>query len=196
MNARHESGAERLAELRATAREPWALACVALVALALLGAALGLRVNVTPSYPLGLYRVTGGAADAARGTVVVVCLPKEWSHLAQHRGYLGPGWCTGGDYGLGKLAVAAAGDVVELGPEGTRVNGRLLPHSRPATRDAQGRPVPHAPFGRRQLTAGELWLYSPYHGGAFDSRYFGPARVEWVRAVVEPVWTWHCVGRE
>jgi conjugative transfer signal peptidase TraF len=190
MSARRACAAARLAELRATACEPWALACVVLVALALLGAALGFRVNVTRSYPLGLYRVTGGAADAARGTVVVVCLPEEWSRFAQRRGYLGPGWCTGGDYGLGKMTVAAAGDVVELGPEGARVNGRLLPHSRPAARDAQGRPVPHAPFGRRQLAAWELWLYSPYHGGAFDSRYFGPARVEWVRAVVRPVLTW------
>lgn len=47
-------------------------------------------------------------------------------------------------------------DVVELGPEGMRVNGRLLPHSRPAERDAQGRPVPHAPFGRGQLAGGEM----------------------------------------
>lgn len=190
MSAGRERAAARLKELRVTAREPWARACVVLVALALLGAALGFRVNVTRSYPLGLYRVTGGAADAVRGSVVVVCLPEEWSRLAQRRGYLGPGWCAGGDYGLGKMAVAAAGDVVEVGPEGVRVNERLLPHSRPLSRDAHGRPMPHAPFGRRQLTAGELWLYSPYHAGAFDSRYFGPARVESVRAVVQPVLTW------
>lgn len=190
MSARRERVAARLDELRATTREAWARGCVVLVALALLAAGLGLRVNVTRSYPIGLYRVTGGAAHAARGRVAVVCLPEEWSRLAQRRGYLGPGWCPGGDYGLGKLAVTAAGDVVELDAAGTRVNGRLLPHSRPVARDAQGRLVPHAPFGRRQLATGELWLYSPYHGGAFDSRYFGPARVEWVRAVVRPVLTW------
>ena len=44
-------------------------------------------------------------------------------------------------------------------------------------------------FLRRTLQPGELWLYSPHHAGAFDSRYFGPARVGWVRAVVVPVWT-------
>jgi conjugative transfer signal peptidase TraF len=161
-----------------------------LVAVALLGAAMGLRVNVTRSYPVGLYRVVGGAADAARGAVVVVCLPREWSQLAQRRGYLGPGWCSGGDYGLAKLAIAAAGDVVELEPDGIRVNGRLLAHSRRVVRDARGRPMPHVTFGRRTLAPGELWLYSPHHAGAFDSRYFGPARVAWVRSVVVPVWTW------
>jgi type IV secretory pathway protease TraF len=50
--------------------------------------------------------------------------------------------------------------------------------------------MPHVAFGRRTLRPGELWLYSPYHAGAFDSRYFGPARAASVRAVVAPVWTW------
>lgn len=180
----------RLSELRATLREPWARVCLGLLTVALLAAALGLRVNVTRSYPLGLYRVVGGAADVERGSVVVVCLPEAWSRFARQRGYLGPGWCPAGDYGLGKMVVAVGGDAVELRADGLTVNGQGVPNSRPLPRDAQGRPVPHHPFGRRQLREGELWLYSPYTAGAFDSRYFGPARAEWVRAVVRPVWTW------
>jgi conjugative transfer signal peptidase TraF len=177
-------------ELRSTLREPWARVCLGAVALALAGVLLGLRVNVTRSYPLGLYRVVGGAAEAERGSVVVVCLPEAWSRFARGRGYLGAGWCPGGDYGLGKMVLAAEGDVVELQPDGISVNGRAIPGSRALPRDARGRSMPHHPFGRHQLRPGELWLYSPHTPGAFDSRYFGPVRAEWVRAVVRPVWTW------
>lgn len=179
----------RLAALARTCREPWARVVIVLVAL--LGAAAlgGLRVNVSRSYPVGLYRVVGDAASVQRGSVVVVCLPVEWARFAFQRGILGSGHCEGGTYGLGKMVLAVGGDIVEVQPEGIAVNGLPIPNSQPRERDSRGRALPHHSWGIYQIGEGEMWLYSPYHRAAFDSRYFGPVHVARVRSIIVPVWT-------
>ncbi|HEV2147432.1 MAG TPA: conjugative transfer signal peptidase TraF [Longimicrobiaceae bacterium] len=179
----------RLAALAQTCREPWARVCVVVVAVLCAAALAGLRVNVSRSYPIGLYHVVGGAASMQRGSVVVVCLPVEWARFARQRGILGPGHCEGGTYGLGKMVLAMEGDVVELRPEGITVNGSAVARSRTLDRDSRGRPLPQYPPGRYVLRQGEVWLFSGYAVGAFDSRYFGPVFVSRVRAVIRPLWT-------
>ncbi len=178
-----------LAVLGEACREWWVRA--ALLAVALLGAGVlaGFRVNVTRSCPLGLYRVVGDASAVERGSVVIVCLPPEWARFALRRGILGPGHCDGGSYGLGKMVLAVGGDVVELRPEGLSVNGVPVPNGTPLERDSRGRPIPHYAWGRHALRQGEVWLYSPFHVAAFDSRYFGPVTVTRIQAVIRPVWT-------
>jgi conjugative transfer signal peptidase TraF len=175
--------------LREVCHERWLWA--ALLGVALLGAGVlaGFRVNVTRSYPLGLYRVVGGASAAERGSVVIVCLPPEWARFALRRGILGPGHCQGGSYGLGKRVLAMGGDVVELRRDGLTVNGVPVPYGTPLKRDSRGQPMPHYAWGRYALRQGEVWLYSPYHVAAFDSRYFGPVTVTRIQAVIQPVWT-------
>jgi conjugative transfer signal peptidase TraF len=181
----------RLAALADTCREPWARVCIVVAAVLCMAALAGLRVNVTRSYPLGLYRVVGGASSVRRGSVVVVCLPVEWAHFARRRGILGPGHCEGGTYGLGKMVLAVGGDVVELRREGITVNGVDVPRSRSLDRDSRGRPLPQYPAGRYVLRPGEVWLFSGYTPQAFDSRYFGPILTYRVRGTVLPVWTLH-----
>ena len=171
-------------------REPWVRAVLGALGFVAVGVLVGVRLNVTPSYPLGFYVMEGDADDVVRGSIVTVCLPERWARFGLSRGYLGHGWCPGGSYGLGKMVLAAGGDVVETRPDGIRVNGRPVARSRTFPRDAHGRPLPHYPFGTHRLAAGELWLFSPYTAAAYDSRYFGPVRVERVQAVVRPLWTW------
>jgi conjugative transfer signal peptidase TraF len=176
--------------LREVCRELWVRA--ALLAVALLGAGVlaGFRVNVTRSYPLGLYRVVGDASEVERGSAVIVCLPPEWAHFGLRREILGPGHCEGGSYGLGKMVLAVGGDVVEFRRIGLTVNGVPVPYGTPLERDSRGRPMPHYPRGRRTLRPGEVWLHSAHDPRAFDSRYFGPIYVTRVQAVVLPVWTY------
>ncbi|MEC3947843.1 S26 family signal peptidase [Sphingobium sp. HWE2-09] len=65
------------------------------------------------------------------------------------------------------------------GREGTRswyYCGRtFLGASRPAVRD--GRPLPHLRWGDRPIPAGYIFVGSD-HAGGFDSRYFGPVRLD------------------
>jgi conjugative transfer signal peptidase TraF len=154
---------------------------------ALLGI-LGFRFNLTGSLPYGVYHTTG--EPARRGSIVHVCLPPQVAAFARERGYLGPGSCAGGVRPLGKMVLAVGGDVVVLRPDGIRVNGVAIPHSATLPRDSRGRPLPHAPWGEYRLPAGELWLFSPYRRNAYDSRYFGPVKIERMISVLEPVWTW------
>jgi conjugative transfer signal peptidase TraF len=177
----------RLAAMADTFREPWARACIVVAALLCAAVLAGFRVNVSQSYPVGLYRVVGGASSVQRGSVVVVCLPAEWAHFARRRGILGPGHCEGGTYGLGKMVLGVEGDVVELRREGITLNGSAVPRSRTLNRDSQGRPLPQYPRGRYVLRKGEVWLFSPYHPAAFDSRYFGPVPISRIQLVIQMV---------
>jgi conjugative transfer signal peptidase TraF len=154
---------------------------------ALLGI-LGFRFNLTGSLPYGVYHTT--AEPARRGSIVHVCLPPKVAAFARERGYLGPGSCVGGVRPLGKMVLAVGGDVVVLRPEGIRVNGVSISHSAALPRDSRGRPLPHAPWGEYRLSAGQLWLFSPYRRNAYDSRYFGPVKIQRMISVLDPVWTW------
>lgn len=162
-------------------------------AVALLGV-FGFRFNLTQSLPVGVYRVTPEAA--VRGSIVHVCLPREVAEFARERGYLGPGSCASGVRPLGKAVLALGGDLVTLRPEGIRVNGETVPHSATVPRDRRGRPLPHFPWGEHRLDSGEIWLFSPYQPNAYDSRYFGPVRMEQVISVLKPVWTWSFRGSD
>ena len=185
---RYDTFRTNVAILRRTCQEWWVKVSFLVLVIAGLGTVAGFRVNVTRSLPLGLYHV-GDASAVERGSAVIVCLPEAWARFALRRGILGPGHCEGGSYGLGKMVLAVGGDVVEFRQEGLRVNGRSIPNSRTLERDRHGRSMPHHPWGSYKLRPGEVWLFSPYHRGAFDSRYFGPISSRRIRSVIRPVWT-------
>lgn len=168
----------------------WAgrISFVAVITLGLCTTA-GLRLNVSRSLPLGLYQIVGDRSTVQTGSVVIVCLPGEWTRFARERRILGPGRCKGGSYGLGKIVLAAGGDTVDIRDAGLVVNGERIPNSRVLERDSRGRSVPHHPWGTYLLEPDQLWLFSPYHATSFDSRYFGPLTRSHVRAVVRPVLT-------
>ncbi len=146
----------------------------------------GVRLNVSPSVPLGLYRET--PAPVARGAMVVACLPMGWGDLAKARGYLGVGRCPGGVSPVGKLVLAMPGDTVTFTMSGIVVNGQPISRTRPQPRDHAGRPLAHYPFGTMVVRAGTVVLYAP-HGGSFDARYYGPIPTAGVQTVVRPIWT-------
>ena len=64
------------------------------VGLCVVFAALGFRLNLTPSLPLGLYRLAPGPIE--RGALVATCLPLEMALEGRQRGYLSRGGCPGG----------------------------------------------------------------------------------------------------
>lgn len=147
----------------------------------------GYRVNITPSMPLGVYRLTDEAVRP--GSAVFFCLePEEYIRLAADRDYVGFGFCPGGLRPLLKEVAGMPGDSIRI--EGGRilVNGRPLPHSTIKESDSQGRPVPirMSPTDGN-IPAGHAFLLAP-HDGSFDSRYFGFVPLAGLQRV-EPVIT-------
>jgi conjugative transfer signal peptidase TraF len=80
-----------------------------------------------------------------------------------------------------KPIAALPGDTVEVELDGVRVNGLFIANSKPITVDPKGRSM-HPRLGRFKVNPGEVWLVSHFHPKSFDSRYFGPIPIKYLRA--------------
>lgn len=166
------------------------LAIAALAAVMMAGAhALGLRLNTTPSMPIGIYRVVlPGTAQLERGTIVAICPSERALAVAIPRGYLMPGHCAGNVEPLLKHVAAVTGDRVEVSDAGVVVNGSPLPDSVRLHSDCAGRSLPRIPAGQYVIPKGEVWLYAPVTR-SWDSRYFGPTPASNVVGLATPILT-------
>ncbi len=144
----------------------------------------GVRINTTPSLPVGLYV----EADST-SPLVEFCPAEPAASLAVARGYRARGNCPDGASPLLKPVVALAGDVVEISSKGISVNARPLPHSAPLVKDTEGRPLQHYPYGRYVVASGQVWVASSYNARSFDSRYYGPIATSAIRAYLRPLLT-------
>lgn len=146
---------------------------------------LGLRVNLTSSIPIGLYRRSANNSSLRRGDIVLVCLRTALAGFAHARGYVPRGGrCPGGTAPVGKLVLALAGDTVTADANGLRVNGTPVPASRALERDGAGRPLPHVAAGQYRVPTGALWVIGS-SARSFDSRYFGSVDIGSVIARVQ-----------
>jgi conjugative transfer signal peptidase TraF len=149
---------------------------VVIVAVGRLIAASGLRLNVTASMPLGIYRLEPvPRTGVQRGMLVAACAPVNAAQLGRRRGYLSSGQCEGDTEPLLKTVVAIAGDKVSTSEGGIIVDGRLLPDSKPVLLDGAGRRLKPWPSGYYRLRPNQVWLYAD-HPKSWDSRYWGPVQ--------------------
>ena len=148
-------------------------------------ASLGLRINTSPSLPVGLYMTT----TDPQSRLVEFCPPEPYARLAIERGYRSAGNCGDGAAPLLKPVIAEAGDVVDLSPSGLAVNGHSIPNTEAVQADTKGRHLTPWPFGRYEVQRGTIWVASSYNSRSFDSRYFGPIPAWRVRDRVRPLIT-------
>ena len=164
----------------------WAMAlgaATALVVLAfLLAETFGLRLNLSPSLPLGIYAVTDET------NLVEFCPPEPFGSFAKRRGYRSAGSCPDGGTPLMKPIIARSGDEIELSDRGIAVKGKLLPKTAPRATDATGRPLSHWRFGKSLVPSGHIWVASTYSSRSYDSRYFGPLPMKTIRSFLRPLW--------
>ena len=147
----------------------------------------GLRINTTPSEPLGLWRIVPLSRSVLPGETVFVCPPDNAAmHEARERGYLRPGLCSGGFGPLIKTVIAVAGQRVDV-TDHIAVDGVPIPGSRIIEKDAQGRPLRHDQS--RRVRPGEVYLHSDFIG-SWDSRYFGPVPESGVLGLAQEVLTY------
>ena len=163
---------------------------IAVVFLVALGRVLGLRISLTDSAaPAGIYRIVRGVS-VKHGELVGACLPASIAQEGLARGYLQQGDCPSGAEPVAKIVGALPGDVLEVQPGWVSVDGEVFADSAVAARDSMGRPLPHVPWGRRQVAPGEVWLFGFNNVRSWDARYFGPVPLSEVRAALKPVLTW------
>ena len=160
-----------------------------MIAMAALCYAIGVRINTSPSIPLGLYWTS--SLPLTKGAYVLFCPPQVGVIAeARARGYLSSGFCPG-DYGyMMKKILAVKDDTVVISDTGVSVNGTLLPFSVPLNKDKAGRPLPRYQSTNFVIGNSELLLMSDRSGTSFDGRYFGPINRAQIKTVIVPVLTW------
>ncbi|MCW0001793.1 conjugative transfer signal peptidase TraF [Pararhizobium sp. YC-54] len=147
----------------------------------------GYRINLTPSEPLGLWRIVALDRPPAAGDLVFICPPQTpTTELARERGYLRFGTCPGGVAPLIKTVVAVSGQHVEIGTS-VSIDGRRIALSDLAQRDGNGRPMTPWPGG--VVPQESVFLHSPFRG-SYDSRYFGPLPASGILGLAQQVLTY------
>jgi len=165
------------------------ISSVSLFTLGLIGllGSTGLRVNLTPSEPLGLWQIVEPDRPILVGDVIFICPPDtNGMREARARGYLRFGLCAGWVAPLIKTVVATSGQAIEIADD-VRVDGRPLPQSRVARLDGQRREMVHYDGG--VVPPGAVFLHSEFPG-SFDSRYFGPLPMDGILGLAHEVWTY------
>jgi conjugative transfer signal peptidase TraF len=156
---------------------------------------IGVRVNVSPSIPLGVYWAKDLPVE--RGAYVMFCPPQiEVFRHAMIRGYIGGGQCPGGYGYVMKRVAAASGDVVDVAMDGVRINGSLYPRSALMAVDALGRSMPRYQSDHYTLSEFQLLLMADDHPKSFDARYFGPVQRKQIKDVIVPILTWKSKDKE
>ena len=152
------------------------LACALVVLLLQEDAVLGIagpRYNHSPSMPVGVYWFVPGSA--MRGDVVAACLPDPYAQYALAHKILEPSRhpCANGVEPIVKSLAAVQGDVVDVGPQGVRINGVLWPMSVVRRRNCHGqREVFRVPPGRHIVAPDKEFLLG-LHPCSWDGRYIG-----------------------
>lgn len=131
--------------------------------------------NPSASAEIGFYRLYKD--HAPKLGVQVAAYAPEWARvMADERGYLPY------DYPLIKTVLAVEGDEICYHKSGIRVpNGSVISVQ---VRDRSGREMP-VKSGCIVLQSDEYFIASPDVQAGFDSRYFGPVRIEKILGTVD-----------
>lgn len=134
--------------------------------------------NASPSAPMGLYRLSPNAPIAV-GDMAVTWVPPVARRLAATRHYLAL------NVPLVKRVAAVEGDFVCAIGSDISVGGKWIVARLES--DGEGRPLPWW-TGCLILGPGELFLIATDQPQAFDGRYFGPTRAEYVVGKAVLLW--------
>ncbi|MDR6101825.1 conjugative transfer signal peptidase TraF [Agrobacterium larrymoorei] len=161
-------------------------AAVTMSALAVSGFIGGYRLNLTPSEPLGLWRIEELQRPVAIGDLVFLCPPMTAVFAeARQRGYLRRGLCTGGVAPLIKTVAALPGQRVEI-TDHVLIDGAPVRASSVSREDGEGRVLLPDPGG--VVPPHHLFLHSPF-ASSYDSRYFGPVPDSGLLGLARPILT-------
>jgi len=146
---------------------------------------LGYRINLSESYPKGIYQ-TIPKKTIEYGDFIMFC-PKN-SPLMQealNRNYILPGTCDGGYYPLLKKVVGLEGDKIEI-KDYVTINGKKQKRSKLYKKDPKGNLLPSPKEKNFRVKKGTMFLMSDYHELSFDSRYIGAIEMNQTLSLMRP----------
>jgi len=146
------------------------------------------RLNVSPSVPVGVYRLDANSRPA-HGLLMLVCLPESLGTFGRMRGYLLRGDCPGHAAPVGKRVLALSGDTVQVTARGLVLNGVVVAQSRPLRVDGHRRLLTILAIGSYIVGPGEVWVFAPDSPRSWDSRYFGAVPASGLQGRLLPIWT-------
>ena len=145
---------------------------------------IGIRINISESYPLGLYMKVSGEYE--RGSLVETCVPEHVSTMMVDRGYI-PDIGSCGNYPpFIKQVYGVGGDEVLVGSQ-VSINGIAIVGTELKTMDNEQREYPQAQSAT--VPEGHVWLMSNNHPDSYDSRYFGSIPDTHILSMLRPLWT-------
>lgn len=145
----------------------------------------GYRLNMTASFPLGVYQVDNDKT-VHRGDMILFCPPITNIFLeGLKRGYILHGICPGNMSPLQKKIVAIPGDEIQV-TNGVFINGKLQQKSDVHVFDSFGNKLSIYPGGI--VPDGEIFVMSDYDGRSFDSRYFGSIPAKNIIGHIKEIW--------
>lgn len=157
----------------ARARRTWSSLVLGVLVLAAVVSTRWVRLNLSPSVPRGVYRLTAVREPLARGTLVVLPVPPAVQ--AWHRR-----WRP-----LLKPVAALAGETVCVAGQTLWIHGQSYG---PVLEEADGKRLIQL-VGCHTLQEGEVFLASR-QPRSLDSRYFGVVRLSYLSARAIPLWVW------
>ncbi|CZO83085.1 MULTISPECIES: conjugative transfer signal peptidase TraF [Legionella] len=164
-----------------------AIFLMSLITLGALFHAMGFRINLTESIPIGLYRIT--SAESLKNAYVIFCPDdRESFRLAKSRGYIDHGLNCGGYGYLMKKVVAVSGDILSVTPEGVLINQTLLPFSKPKLKDGINRTLPQWRILDYPLKVNEVMTMTSQSEWSFDGRYYGLVHTRQIKGMIIPIW--------
>lgn len=146
----------------------------------------GIRLNLSHSYPPGVYVITPQISPIALHQLILFCPPNnEALILAKERGYIQAGWCSAGTVPMMKRIIAMPGDDVSFTHVVT-INGQPLDDAHRDLTDSKQRPLPQlSPF---IVPESSVFVYSEHAPEtSFDSRYFGPVPMANIIGQIAPL---------
>ncbi|VEB33713.1 conjugative transfer signal peptidase TraF [Legionella cherrii] len=164
-----------------------AIVLISLIAAGALFHAMGFRINLTESIPIGLYRITS-AAPIKNASVIFCPDDRESFRLARNRGYIDHGLNCGGYGYLMKKVVAVSGDTLSVTNKGVFVNHMLIPYSKPKLQDGLNRALPQLQVTNYPLQKDEVMTMTSQSEWSFDGRYYGLIHTRQIKGMLTPIW--------
>lgn len=160
---------------------------ISLIAASFFLVAMGFRVNLTESIPIGLYRIT--SPHAVKNAYVIFCPDnRESFKLGINRGYIDHGLYCGGYGYLMKKVVAVSGDILSVTPDGVFVNQMRIRYSKPKLKDGMRRILPQWQVSNYRLKDNELMTMTNQSEWSFDGRYYGLVHTGQIKGIITPIW--------
>lgn len=161
----------------------------------------GIIFNVTPSLPIGFYkidRITGRQPQLHDNQIILLCPPSPAAANPAMRQAIKAGWlirspqspCVDEIVPFLKKIAAQHGQTITISMTGLSVDNQPLPRTAIEPRAENGTRIIHQKMGSYRVERGQIWVYDNSSPWAYDSRYWGPISTQNVIATAAPVLTW------